>query len=326
MRHAWISLLLLCCSTAAGELSNRERSALAVALNEKRPEAERIVSIRRLGRADYEDVSSALLGLLQPKHPETVQLAVIRTLTQIAAPDSVSPLLKRWTHFSPAVRQATLHAFTSRRVLAAEFISRLAAGELPLTEIDTATRKRFESLGDKTLARRAADLFRRQPVLTAKARLQKHLGALKLTGNAKRGRQVFRERSCFNCHRLGGEGVFVGADLFTIKDMPPRELLNNILSPNLFFMPNFQVFVTEDEAGELVEGLLAGSNSVTVTLRRALGDETILHKKTMKRLKGINVSLMPEGLLEGLTDQQVADLLEFIQSSRGDEGVGLGPR
>ena len=108
--------------------------------------------------------------------------------------------------------------------------------------------------------------------------------------------------------------------------MPPRELLNNILSPNLFFMPNFQVFVTEDEAGELVEGLLAGSNSVTVTLRRALGDETILHKKTMKRLKGINVSLMPEGLLEGLTDQQVADLLEFIQSSRGDEGVGLGPR
>jgi len=211
-------------------------------------------------------------------------------------------------------------------VLADEFIARLEQGEFPLAELDTATRKRFESLGDEALAKQATTLFLRQPVLNAKARLAKYLGALELTGNARRGRKVFRERSCFNCHRLGGEGVFVGADLFTIKDMPRRELLNNILSPNLFFMPNFQVFVTEDEDGELVEGLLAGSNSVTVTLRRALGDETILHKKSMNRLKGINVSLMPEGLLEGLANQQVADLLEFIQSSKGDEGVGLAPR
>lgn len=310
--------------TADG-LSAREQSAVATAVNTKRPELERVASIRRLGRADYVDVAPVLMGLLDPAHSEVIRLSVVRTLSQIADAASVSPLLKRWDELSPAVRQAVLHAITSRRVLAKEFIVRLEQGEFPFAELDTATRKRFESLGDLALAKQASTLFRRQPVLNAKARLKKFLGALELTGNARRGRQVFRERSCFNCHRLGGEGVFVGADLFTIKDMSRRELLNNILSPNLFFMPNFQVFVTEDEDGELVEGLLAGSNSVTVTLRRALGAETVLHRKSMKRLKGINVSLMPEGLLEGLSDQQVADLLEFIQSSKGDEGAGLAP-
>ena len=300
--------------------------ALKVARDAKAPEPERVAAIRRLGRASYEFVSQDLLVLLKPGQSEALRLAVVRTLTQIADPASVSPLLERWSDFSPAVRQAVLHACTTRQVLAAEFVGQLKDGALPLEEVDTATRKRFEFLSDRKLAERAAALFRRQPLMNARARFAQYRGVLELKGHAERGRQIFRERSCFNCHRLGGEGVFVGADLFTVKDLPRYELLRNILSPNLFFMPNFQVFVAEDEDGELVEGLLAGSNSVTVTLRRALGDETILHRKSVRRLKGINVSLMPEGLLQGLSNQQVADLLEFIQSSKGDESIGLAVR
>ena len=233
------------------------------------------------------------------------------------------PLLDAWDVHSPAVKQAVLHAVTSRKTLAGEFVAQLEGGRLPLAEVDTATRRRFAMWPDKTVAERARKLFAREPVMDARARFERFKGALTLTGDAGRGREVFRERMCFNCHRLGGEGTFVGADLFTVKDMPRDEMLRHILAPNLFFMPNFQVFVAEDEDGELVEGLMAGSNSVTVTLRRALGDESILHKKSLRRLKGINVSLMPEGLLEGLSDQRVADLLEFIRTTKGDEGVGL---
>jgi putative heme-binding domain-containing protein len=306
--------------------SSRVTGALKVAVDKKGAEGDRVAAVRRLGRAEYQFVSKDLFALLEPRQPEALRLAVIRTLTQISEPLSVAPLMERWSDFSPAVRQAVLHAFTTRRVLAAEFLAQLGEGALPLAEVDTATRKRFENLSDGKLAKQSVALFQRQPLMNARARFAEYRGVLELKGHADRGRVVFRERSCFNCHRLGGEGVFVGADLFTVKDMPRYELLRNILSPNLFFMPNFQVFVAEDEDGELVEGLLAGSNSVTVTLRRALGDETVLHRKSVKRLKGLNVSLMPEGLLQGLTNQQVADLLEFIQSSKGDEGVGLAAR
>lgn len=315
--------LAVAVGAVGGEPGGRIQAALAVAADDGRDKAERIASIRRLGRADYRDVDAALLKLLNPRQDEDVRLAVVRTLNQIADPDSVAPLLHGWREHSPTVRQAITHAITSRKVLAARFLDQLEAGAFAFSEVDSSTRKRLESLGDPGLAARATRIFKRQPLLNVRFQFARHRGALMLKGNPQSGRTVFRERSCFNCHRLGGEGVFVGADLFTVQDMSGPEMLRNILSPNLFFMPNFQVFVAEDEDGELVEGLLAGSNSVTVTLRRALGDESVLPKKSIRRLNGINVSLMPEGLLEGLTDQQVADLLAFIKSAKGDEGVGI---
>lgn len=120
-----------------------------------------------------------------------------------------------------------------------------------------------------------------------------------------------------NCHRIGDEGHFVGADLFTIKDMARDELLQQIVAPNLFFMPNFQAFLAETSDGELIEGVMGGTTETTVTIRAALGVDRVLNRTSLKRLKGLNVSLMPEGLMEGLSSQQVADLLAFIQSLRG---------
>ena len=54
-----------------------------------------------------------------------------------------------------------------------------------------------------------------------------------------------------------------------------------------------------------------------------IAPERFRNQGFLRALEGINVSLMPEGLLEGLTDQQVADLLAFIKSAKGDEGVGI---
>ena len=321
-----IALCLSLVASTNAAPSARITKALNTAVDASLPEDQRVASVRRLGRADYDDVSGTLFKLLDSNESEAIRLAVLKTLTQQADPRSVPPLLKLWNEFPPAINLAALHTITTRQVLADEFLKRLESGALPLASIDTATRKRFESLPDAKLANRAKELFRRAPVLDAKAKFEKFKGALKLTGDPKRGREVFRQRACFNCHRLGGEGVFVGADLFTVKDMPPDKLLLQIVAPNLFFMPNFQLFVAVDEDNELVEGLMAGSNSTTVTLRRTMGDQTVLHKKDLKKLKGVGVSLMPEGLLEQLTDQQVADLLSFIQTSKGSEGVGVGLR
>ncbi len=319
--------LTLCISmfaSADAAPSARITRYLQTAVDAAAPEDQRVAAIRRLGRADYDDVSETLFKLMAATEPEAIRIAVLKTLTQQAEPRSVAPLLKLWNEFPPAINLTALHAITTRKTLAAEFLNQLENGVLPLASVDTATRRRFESLPDADLAQRASRLFQRAPLLDAQARFEKFKGALTLTGDPKRGREVFRQRACFNCHRLGGEGVFVGADLFTVKDMPKDKLLLQIVAPNLFFMPNFQVFVAVDEDNELIEGLMAGSNSATVTLRRAMGDQTVLHKKDLKKLKGIGVSLMPEGLLEQLTDQQVADLLSFIQTSKGNEGVGVG--
>jgi putative heme-binding domain-containing protein len=62
---------------------------------------------------------------------------------------------------------------------------------------------------------------------------------------------------------------------------------------------------------------VSASTESTVTIRQALGMDRVFNRSSLKRLKGLNVSLMPEGLLEGLPPQDIADLLEFIRSLRG---------
>jgi putative heme-binding domain-containing protein len=255
--------------------------------------------------------------LLDSSQPEPLRSEAVRAFEALAQPQAVAPLLKRWTNYFPALKQQVFQALASRRELAQELVAQLEAGAIPLSEVDTATRQRLINFSDEKLSGRAQKLFDRQPWMDAKATFQRFKDALQLKGDAKRGKEIFKERTCVNCHRIGDEGHFVGADLFSIKEMGRDEILQHIVAPNLFFMPTFQAFVAETQDGELTEGVLAGSTETAVTIRQALGIDRVFSKSNLKRLKGLNVSLMPEGLLEGLSPQQVSDLLAFIQSLRG---------
>ncbi len=314
-----LGIAVLTCSdfarTAAAEPSPRIVAAMAAVRDDARPEKERLIAIRRLGAGEYDVVAESLFQLLDPAQRDSLRVAVVQAFQELAQPRSVTPLLTNWSRYSAVVKQQVFRTLTGRRELAGEFVAQLETGRLALSELDTATRERLINFPDDALAERAKKLLAREPLLDARKAYERFASALAFKGDAKRGLSVFKERTCVNCHRLSGEGVFVGADLYTVKDMPRDELLRNIVAPNLFFMPNFQAFVAETEDGELVEGVMAGSTETTVTLRRALGEDSVLKKSSLKKLKGLNVSLMPEGLLEGLTPQQVADLLEFIRSA-----------
>ncbi|MBI5773690.1 MAG: c-type cytochrome [Verrucomicrobia bacterium] len=303
--------------TPAAEPSPRIAAALKTAQDAAQPERDRVNAVRRLGRGDYDTVSATLFQLLAPAQPDPLRIEAVRALEELAQPRAVAPLLHGWTNCSAPIKQQVLHSLTSHRELAGEFVAQLERGTLPLAEVDAGARQRLAVFPDEAIAAKAAKIFERQPYLDARAALQRFRPALALKGDAARGKEVFKERTCVNCHRIGDEGHFVGADLFTIKDMARDELLQQIVAPNLFFMPTFQAFVAETPDGELLEGVVAGTTETTVTIRQALGIDRVFNKTSLKRLKGLNVSLMPEGLLEGLAPQQVADLLEFIRSLRG---------
>lgn len=317
IRTALIALLSLGNLAVAGEPSPRIAAALQTVRDSTRPENERLIAVRRLGTADYSIVADPLKELLDRQQPEAIRLGAVRAFEELAQPSAVALLLAGWTNYSPALKQQVFHSFTSRRELAREFTTQLEKHALPLAEVDSATRQRLLNFPDDELVERIHKLFDRQPWLDARAALERFRPALALKGDATRGREVFKERTCVNCHRIGDEGHFVGADLFTIKDMARDELLQQIVAPNLFFMPNFQAFLAETSDGELIEGVMGGTTETTVTIRAALGVDRVLNRTSLKRLKGLNVSLMPEGLMEGLSSQQVADLLAFIQSLRG---------
>ena len=141
--------------------------------------------------------------------------------------------------------------------------------------------------------------------------LEKYKPALTLQGDGGRGRAVFRTR-CATCHQVGGEGVSVGPDLGSVRTQTGEQLLSNVLYPGATILPNYAYYIVEANDGTIADGLLAASDDASVTLRRSKGEETTILRRNVKKLTRTQASLMPEGLLEGLGEQDVADLLQFV--------------
>jgi putative heme-binding domain-containing protein len=137
--------------------------------------------------------------------------------------------------------------------------------------------------------------------------------ALELRGNIQRGEALFQQR-CQSCHRLGNDGFAVGPDLAGARNGGKEKLLANILDPNREVPPNYFGYTVETKDGDSYAGLVVNETASSVTIRQALGIETVVARAQIARMQASKLSLMPEGLEEGLSPQDLADLVGFIFS------------
>ena len=125
------------------------------------------------------------------------------------------------------------------------------------------------------------------------------------------GRNIFQAR-CATCHKIGTEGHALGPDLATVRNGGKEKLLTNILDPNREVNSNYLSYLIETKDGESFSGIIVNENGNSVTLRMAGGAESVVARANIASLQSQGKSLMPEGLEEGLSQQDMADLLEFI--------------
>ncbi len=133
-------------------------------------------------------------------------------------------------------------------------------------------------------------------------------------GSAERGEQVFRRRSlgCLKCHAIGGAGGRVGPDLISVgASAQPDYLLESLLKPNAKVKENYHTVVVVTDEGRVVSGILVRESENSVVLRDADNRlRTISREEIEERTSG--VSLMPKGLVDDLTDADLADLVRFL--------------
>jgi putative heme-binding domain-containing protein len=146
---------------------------------------------------------------------------------------------------------------------------------------------------------------------------------LVLKGNAERGRELFFKNpalQCATCHRVHGQGGEVGPDLSAIgKKYSRRQILESILEPSKFIDPQYTTWLLETKDGQVYTGILLKRNDQQIVLRLANGMTVQVAANQVERLAPQAKSLMPELLLQDLTPQQAADLLEFLVSLRGKD-------
>src|SRR5262249_23600920 len=142
---------------------------------------------------------------------------------------------------------------------------------------------------------------------------------LGLTGDATRGEAIFfdKEMKCANCHKIGDKGTALGPDLTAIGKIRTKpELLESILEPSRRIEPQFASYLVKPTDGRTFTGLLVKRGEKQVILKDAENKEIVLPAADVDSVQPSRLSLMPDGLVAGLTPQEAADLLEFLASRR----------
>jgi putative heme-binding domain-containing protein len=265
----------------------------------------RIAAIRMLPPAD----SARVIGT---DEPESLQVAAVRAVMESGDEATIRAVFERAPALPRAVRRQAISSSIRSRVAALELERAISDEKLALTDIDPVTRQALEKFSDAEVKARANKLFAGAISPDRDVVVQKYRGALKMTADQKRGAGVF-ERNCAVCHQMQGVGAKIGPDLSGIGQQPRETLLVQILDPSRQVLPDFVAYNAETKSGESYVGFIAKESPETVTLRRANESDLTLKRSEIKTLTSQGKSLMPDGLEAAMTEQDVADLIEFLR-------------
>jgi putative heme-binding domain-containing protein len=142
---------------------------------------------------------------------------------------------------------------------------------------------------------------------------------LTVEGNPERGRQVFfsKKVGCAGCHRMEGQGGAVGPDLSQIgRFRDPRALMEAVVFPSSTIVPDYRSFTIANKEGKTVSGMIVRETSDAIFLRTHELAEIRVARADVEDISPSKVSIMPQGLEKTMSEQELADLLEFLFQRR----------
>jgi putative heme-binding domain-containing protein len=198
-----------------------------------------------------------------------------------------------------------------RPSLATRLLDHIEGDTIATAELDPATRQTLVQSPDAAIRTRATKLLPMPGADRAQV-VRRYEAALRLDGDPKSGWKRFEE-NCLKCHQMRGQGHRVGPDLSSVAGKPKDDLLSSILDPNREVAPDQVSFVAQLRDGRVVDGLLAGETATAIRLRRAEGIEESLPRDQIEALRPTGRSLMPDGLEQTLSVQDIADLIAWLR-------------
>jgi putative membrane-bound dehydrogenase-like protein len=289
--------------------------ALAAAVNGLLPEQTRIAAVDLLSFSSYTiaDTGEWLLNFFDMPTLPRLQAVAMTVLARYNDPQVVPNLLSHWPAMRPSARNQALAALLSHTGHVPEVLEAIAGGKISVDELSSVQRNFLRTFRDPAVRERALKILGPMPRERRQA-LDRLQTALRINGDPRHGRELFATR-CADCHRLSGVGQALGPDLLASRTRGKSALLSAILQPNAAIPREYATCVIETKDGENVVGILAEETPLTLTVRQPGGGQQVWPKLNVESNTIQDWSLMPEGLEEGLSAQDMADLLEYLMTT-----------
>jgi putative heme-binding domain-containing protein len=209
-----------------------------------------------------------------------------------------------------------LSALVSRVPFAQALLDAVAEGKIPRADISAFHARQIRSLSDTALNKKLTEVWgelRDSPAdkqqLIARWKTQLTPAAL-AKSDTSQGRLVFNT-VCAACHAFHGEGGKVGPDLTGGGRDNLDYLLENLVDPSAVVTADFRMCVVELKDGRVLNSVIVAKNERTLTLK-TMTESLTLERSEISQIQESELSLMPEGLLEGLSSAQAHDLIAYL--------------
>ena len=145
------------------------------------------------------------------------------------------------------------------------------------------------------------------------------IGKIDAARNLAGGKESFTKLACASCHKLGAEGVNYGpelTDVFARYQNNAVEVLRQIVEPSLVVSNRYRGFDFELHDGDELSGMIVKEDGDILTVQSGPSASLVkaLKKGDIKSQKPQKSSLMPQGLLNTLSAEEVFDLLAFLKA------------
>ncbi|MFO1496877.1 MAG: PVC-type heme-binding CxxCH protein [Verrucomicrobiota bacterium] len=293
--------------------------ALRIITDSQAGEARRLEYIRLFGEVAQPQSVRVLLGLLRPESGAAICKSVLAALKLYKEPQIGETVAQVLPSLSPEVQTSAFVLLASRAVWAKALLAAVASGSIERSAVPQDVNRRLQLYSDPEVAELVRKHLAAARVPT-NAEMQKRIADLSATlrsgsGSPYEGQKVFT-MTCAVCHKLFGQGGQIGPDLTTYKRDEIENMLLHIVNPSAEIREGYENFLLSTKDGQTFSGFLADKDNRVVVLRGLDGENNVVPQDQIAEIKAAGASLMPEGLLDVLNEQQVRDLFAYLRSTQ----------
>jgi len=274
---------------------------------------------------------SALDSLLAAKDPElppvlfaslndtALRSPALRALATYNDPKTPDALLGVYSTLDPAQKRDALNTLAARPAYAKALLDAASNGKIPVKDLTADVVRQLRNQKDPEIQALVTKLYgsAREVSADKKAEIEKYRRIYgqggSQPGNASPGRVVFN-KVCAQCHTLFDTGGKVGPDITGANRSDLNYLLETIVDPNAVIPNEYRASEIETKDGRSITGIIKMQSDKTVMVQTA-NELVTLSRDDVASIRQSELSMMPEGLLAPLADQEVRDLIYYLTRS-----------
>lgn len=292
--------------------------ALKVIADERAPASKRTEYAAVFGEVKQPKVVAVLLETLKNTGDDGLKAAILTSLQAYPDQGIAVVVLQQHRYLNEDVRAVAQSLLVSRKTWALALVDAVEAGEIAATSLPLDTVRRLTIYKDDrltSLVQKHWGNIEGATTAEMQAQMERYTATLAGAGDPYMGKKLYVQM-CGKCHTLHAQGGKIGPDLTTYKRDDIRQMLIHIVNPSAEIREGFETQVAVLNDGRVVTGFLVEQDPQSISLRSPDGQTVSLERSEIDELIKSRKSLMPEGQLKDLTEEQLRSLFAYLRSSQ----------